>query len=168
MRFLSRDEAAGIVGQYQREIDLISRPKITVYYESGPRDYRPAAEMIVWALGQFDQAVLIFLSSPWGDGWGETEIANPRWQRYRQWRQGLGETRRLNDSPGHVAEKGEAAQIQAAIEFALTLGWDAIVAAEPRCTRLFLSHDDRLEIYRCSKWRGLEKRLARLGYWHSR
>ena len=40
------------------------------------------------------------------------------------------------------------------IDFALQLGWDALVAAKPKRQLLLLSHDDRMEIYR-----GFERRL---------
>jgi hypothetical protein len=165
MRFLSRDETAVIERKYRREIDPMSRPKTIIYYDSGPRDHHPAASLIAWGLGDFDQAAVLFLSCPFGDGWDETQISNPRWQRYRQWRQGLGEPRRLYDVPGHIAAKDGATELAKVIEFALILGWDAIVGAEPGRNRLLLSHDDRLEIYRCAKWRGLQKRLVQLGYW---
>jgi len=168
MHFLSRDEAAIVVRGYQREIEAISQPKATIYYDSGPRDYHPAANAIVWSLGDFEQGAIFFVSCPWGDGWNETQISNPRWQSYRQWRLGLGESRRLHDVPAHIAETGETAELAKVIEFALILGWDAIVAAEPGRHRQLLSHDDRLEIYRCAKWRGLEKKLSRLDYWHAK
>jgi len=166
MHFLSRDEAGILERKYRRDIEAMSRPKTVLYYDSGPRDYHPAASLIVWSLDQFDQAALLFLFSIGGDGWHETQISEQRWQRYRHWRQNLGESRRLYDAPGHVASKGEAGELAKVIEFALILGWDAIVLAEPGRNRLFLSHDDRLEVYRCAKWRGLEKKLAHLHYWY--
>jgi hypothetical protein len=53
-----------------------------------------------------------------------------------------------------------------AIEFALQLGWDALVAAKRGRRLLFLSHDDRIEIYRGVERRLLAEKLIALGYWH--
>lgn len=150
------------------KIDVYRGPKAIIYYDSGPRDRRVAANLIVWSLGLVDRATVLCLSSPFGDDWKAGEISNPRWQRYRRWRQGSGESRCLYDAPGLVTGKGEDSEIGKVIEFALILGRGALVAAEPGRNRLFLSHDDRLEIYRCAKWRGLRRRLTELGYWHAR
>jgi hypothetical protein len=74
--------------------------------------------------------------------------------------------RRLNDAPGHQFEPNEAEHLSKAIEFAFQLGWDALLAAEPRRQLLLFSHDDRMEIYRGFAWRWLAKKLIALGYWH--
>jgi hypothetical protein len=52
------------------------------------------------------------------------------------------------------------------IEFALQLGWDALLVAKPKRQLLLLSHDDRMEIYRGFEGRALAEKLTRLGYWH--
>jgi hypothetical protein len=52
------------------------------------------------------------------------------------------------------------------LESALELGWDALVAAKPGRQLLFLSHDDRMEIYRGFEWRMLAEKLIALGYRH--
>ena len=51
------------------------------------------------------------------------------------------------------------------IQFALRPGWDALIAAKPGRQLLFLSHDDRMEIYRGFDWRPLGEQLIKLGYW---
>ena len=56
--------------------------------------------------------------------------------------------------------------LRRASNFALELGRDALVAAKPRGQLLFLSHDDRLEIYRGFDGRVLARQLTGLGYWH--
>ncbi|HEU0149935.1 MAG TPA: hypothetical protein VFR21_24030 [Bradyrhizobium sp.] len=50
-----------------------------------------------------------------------------------------------------------------AIAFALTLGWDVMVAAKPGRQLLFLSHDDRLELYRGFGGGALVRGLIALG-----
>ncbi len=86
--------------------------------------------------------------------------------RYRRWRGANGDDRRLYDAPGHRFEAQEAAQLSRTIEFALQLGWDALIAAKPGRQLLFLSHDDRMEIHRGFEWRSLAEKLIKLGYWH--
>ena len=119
MRFISPDETKILEGKFRRDLDRIGRPKTVLYYHSTPRNYLPAAELITSSLDEFDQAILIFLFSISGSGWSETEISDERWQRYRAWRKNFGESRRLYEAPGHVAEKGEAAEFANLIEFAL-------------------------------------------------
>jgi hypothetical protein len=65
-----------------------------------------------------------------------------------------------------MREAAEAGQLSKAIEFALELGWDALLAAKPGRQLLLLSHDDRLEIYRSSRGRALVRQSEALGYWH--
>ena len=101
-----------------------------------------------------------------GDGWSEENERDERWQRYRLWRVANGDQRRLYDAPGHRFERGEGDSVSQVIEFALQLGWDTLVAAKPRRQILFLSHDDRMEIYHGFQRRWLAETLIALGYWH--
>jgi hypothetical protein len=82
------------------------------------------------------------------------------------WRAANNEDRRLYEAPGHRFEPHEIGQLSKAIEFALELGWDALLTAKPGRQLLLLSHDDRLEIYRNSRGRALVAQLKTLGYWH--
>ena len=70
------------------------------------------------------------------------------------WRRAAGENSRLSEAPGHQFGADEAEHLSTAVEFALELGWDALLAAKPKRQLLLLSHDDRMEIYR-----GFERRL---------
>src|SRR5262249_24064937 len=100
-----------------------------------------------------------------GDGWGEIARDHRGWSAYRTWRREAGETRRLNDAPGHQFEAWEGAQLARAFELALSIGWDAFVAATPKRQLAVLSHDDRMEICRGFDRRRLAERLIALGYW---
>jgi hypothetical protein len=84
---------------------------------------------------------------------------------YRQWRASHGETGRLFDAPGHRFDAAEAERLSEATAFALTLGRDVMVAAKPGRQLLFLSHDDRLEIYRDFGSGALVRGLIALGDW---
>lgn len=152
----------------RRELAEHSEPKFVLYYESGGgRDYSDAAKAIARATGAFSEATLLFQWCLIGDGWVESSPNNDRWRGYRRWRAANGEDRRLYDVPGHRFEGQDTERLAKAIEFALELGWDALVAAKPGRQLLFLSHDDRLEIYRGFGSRTLVRQLTSLEYWRT-
>jgi hypothetical protein len=92
----------------------------------------------------------------------EGNARDGRWGRYQLWRAAHGEQRRLYDAPGHQFERGEGDDLSKVIAFALHLGWDALLGATPKRQLLFLSHDDRMEIYRGFERRRLAENLSRL------
>lgn len=166
MIFLDGDEARLLEKKLRRQIAEQSNPKFLVYYESGGRDYLPAAEAIALSVGKFSEATLLFLSCITGDGWNDASAPDQRWNRYRMWRTAHHEDRRLYDAPGHRFLAHEVGQLSKVIEFALELGWDALLMAKPGRQLFLLSHDDRLEIYRTSNGRALVAQLKALSYWH--
>jgi hypothetical protein len=165
MQFLARDEARLLQKKLDRQIADKPRPKLVLYCESGNRDYSKAANTITASIRKFSEVNLLFLFCITGDGWSEGNATDERWRRYRLWRAANGDERRLYDAPGHRFERGEGDSLSQVIEFALQLGWDALLAATPRRQLLFLSHDDRMEIYRGFERRQLAERLIALGYW---
>ena len=166
MNFLGRDEASLLEKKLRREIAEYASPKFVIYYESGERDYSDAANAIAQSTGSFSKATVLFLWAGDGDGWEEHSAKDRRWCRYRKWRIANNEDRRLYEAPGHRVGPHEVEQLSEVIAFALELGWDALVAARPGRQLLFLSHDDRLEIYRGFKSGLLIRQLMGLGYWH--
>jgi hypothetical protein len=140
-------------------------PKFVLYDESGDRNDSTAAKIIARSAGDFSEATLLFECCLSGDGRDEHLPHDARWRAYRQWRASHGETGQLYNSPGHRFDAGEAERLSEAIAFALTLGWDAMVAAKPGRQLLFLSHDDRLEIYRDFGGGALVRGLIALGDW---
>jgi hypothetical protein len=166
MYFLARDEANLLEKKLRRQIADQPKPKLVLYCESRNRDYSNAANAITESIGEFSEATLLFLFCVTGDGWNEDMRTNDRWGRYRRWRGAIGESRRLSDAPGHQFERQEAEHLSQVLESALELGWDALVAAKPGRQLLFLSHDDRMEIYRGFEWRMLAEKLIALGYRH--
>ena len=165
MKFLARDEANLLEKKLRREIAEYGDPKFVLYYESGSRDYAAAANAIVLSIGKFSEATLVFLYCLGGDGWDEPAASSESWRRYRKWRAANNEDRRLYHAPGHCFEPNEAEQLSKTIEFSLELGWDALIAAKPGRQLAFLSHDDRLEIYRGFSGGLLVRQLTGLGYW---
>jgi hypothetical protein len=165
MKFLARDEASLLEKKLGREIAEYGDPKFVLYYESGVRDYSAAANATALSIGKFSEATVLFLFCVSGDGWDEPSSTNERWGRYRSWRAANHEDRRLYEAPGHRFEPTEVEQLAKTVEFALELGWDALVAAKPGRHLLFLSHDDRLEIYRGFSGGLLVRQLTGLGYW---
>ena len=166
MNFFARDEAILLEKKLRREIAEYGNSKFALYYESGHRDYSTAANAIVQSIGEFSEVTVLFLFCLSGDGWDEHSANDPRWNRYKSWRAANSEGRRLYEAPGHRFEPHEVEQFSKTVEFALELGWDAFIAAKPGRPLLFLSHDDRLEIYRGFGGGMLVRQLTALGYWH--
>ena len=148
MQFLANDEARFLQKKLDRQIADKPKPKLVLYYESAKRDYCEAANLITASIGEFTEVTLLFLFCATGDGWSEGNARGERWRRYRLWRDAHGDQSRLYDAPGHRFERGEKDDLSKVIAFALHLGWDALLAATPGRKLLFLSHDDRMEIYR--------------------
>ena len=161
MEFLSRDESSMLEKKLRREIAEYDNPKFIVYYNGGGRDYAPAANAIAESAGNFSGAMLLYLWSISGD-----PATDPRWNRYNSWRFAHHEPRQLYEAPGHRFGPEEAERFSNAVEFALELGWDAVITAKPGRQLLFLSHDDRLEIYHGFRGGQLVRQLTGLGYWH--
>jgi hypothetical protein len=165
MNFFARDEAALLEKKLRRDIAEYADPKFALYYESGGRDYSAAANTIAQSAGTFSEVSVLFLFCVSGNGWDEHSASDPRWNRYRRWRTANHEDRRLYEAPGHRFEPHEVEHFSKTVEFALELGWDALVVAKPGRQLLFLSHDDRLEIYRGFSGGLLVRQLTALGYW---
>ena len=165
MKFLARDEVSLLEKKLRREIEKHAAPKFVLYYESRARDYSAAANAIALSIGTFSEAAVLFSFCVSGDGWDEFSARDERWKRYRRWRAANHEDRRLYEAPGHQFEPNEVEHLSKTVEFALELGWDALVAAKPGRQLLFLSHDDRVEVYRGFKGRLLVRQLTGLGYW---
>jgi hypothetical protein len=165
MYFLTRAEAATLEKKLRRQIAEQLEPKVVLYYQSGKRDYASAAQAIAAALGAFSKAVVLFQFAITGDGWNEDARDLRGWRAYREWREAAGDTRRLYDAPGHQFEGAEGERLERVIEFALILGWDALIAVAPKRELAVLSHDDRMEIYRGFDRRRLSGKLVALGYW---
>ena len=165
MKFLARDEGGLLEKRLRREIEECSGPKFVLYYESGVHDYSAAANAIALSIGAFSEATVLFSFCVSGDGWSECSVTDERWSRYRKWRASHDEDRRLYEAPGHQFEPNEVEHVSTAVEFALELGWDALVTAKPGRQLLFLSHDDRVEVYRGFKGGFLVRQLTGLGYW---
>jgi hypothetical protein len=152
MKFFARDEASLLEKKLRREIAEYADPKFVLYYESGGRDYSAAANAIALSIGTFSEVAVLFLFCVSGDGWDEQSASDQRWNRHRKWRAANSEGRRLYEAPGHRFVPHEVEQLSKTVEFALELGWDALVAAKPGRQLLFLSHDDRLENLPRLKW----------------
>jgi hypothetical protein len=166
MEFLDRNAAVELGRTYRRLVGTDVQPKLVAYYtSSGKNDYTTAATLISTALGSFNEAVVLFefaVSLAKSDSYQESD---DQWRGYREWRHAAGDDRYPHDAPGHLFRSGETECLAKVIEFALQLGWDAWVYAKPNRHALFLSHDDRLEIYSGCNRRELSAALAKLTYW---
>jgi len=166
MKFLDRTAGSLLEKKLRREIAEYADPKFTLYYESGARDYSAAANAIASSVGRFSEAIALFSFCVSGDGWNEASVPDERWGRYRKWRAANNEHRRLYEAPLHQFEPNETEHFAKTIEFALELGWDALLSAKPGRQLLSISHDDRLEVYRGFGGGSLVRQLTGLGYWH--
>jgi hypothetical protein len=164
MNFLNRDEAERRKASLRRR--LVGDPRPVFCYESdSERDFLSAARAFIASFGGFREATLLYVSSPFGDGWHETLVADTRWAHFRRWREAHGEVRRLYDAPGQQFAADEGDALAEAIAFALLLGWDAWLDSNLGRKLIVFSHDDRVEVHRGCERRILTHDLLRLGYW---
>ncbi|MDQ0467117.1 hypothetical protein [Labrys wisconsinensis] len=133
-----------------------------VYYQSRLAVADKVSRVLASRQGDFSTCHLWVHGLPFGDR-SLDETPPPDWARYRRWREATGETRSLYEAPGHVFQEGEQEVLARVIEFAILLGWDALIAAVPHKGVLDLSHDDRITIYARSRPSGLIVGLERLG-----
>ncbi|MBY0611620.1 MAG: hypothetical protein K2P80_05505 [Beijerinckiaceae bacterium] len=164
MIFLNRNDVEKRKASLQRKV--VGNPKPVFHYESNPaHDYLSAARAFVASLGEFREATLLAIAFPFGDGWQNQQIADPRWARFRGWRESHGEVNRLHDVPGQQFALDEIKALAEVIAFTLELGWDAYLDADRGRKLIVFSHDDRVEIHRGCERRTLIQNLLRLGYW---
>lgn len=144
----------------------VSDPRPVFYYGSDPaNDFLGAAHAFVASFGEFREASLIFVATPFGDGKHETQLSDARWARFYKWREAHGEVRRLYDVPGHQFSANESDALAEAISLALLLGWDAWLEGNRGRKLIVLSHDDRVEMHRGCERHALTRSLLRLGFW---
>jgi hypothetical protein len=165
VHFLSHSEARILERRLRRRIKAQPKPRRVLYYQSGNRDYPNAARLIAPSIGVFTEAIILFQFAVTGDGWNDYLQNHEGWRTYREWRKAAGDAFRLYDAPGHRFDTQESERLAQVIEFALVLGWDALIAATPGQQLAFLSHDDRMEIYRGFESGPLTEKLVALGYW---
>jgi hypothetical protein len=162
MQFLTAEESHEMEKRIWRQLgDPDGRPasaRSTVYYECGTR-----ARAIVEAVMPFTQATLLSSATPFGDGWDKRDAEYPVWRDFYNWRNARGENERLYTMPGHVLAGDESEDLIKLLTFALTLGWDALLAARPGRNVLSLSHDDRIEFHAGFKHRSLAAKLTNVG-----
>jgi hypothetical protein len=164
MNFRDSTESEKLRANLERR--LVETPRPIFCYESHiDNDYASAARAFVASLAGFQDATLLYFFSVPGDGWNEHLLTNQHWTRFRHWREGCGEARRLYEAPGQVFSADESGALVEAIAFALQLGWDAWLAANRGNKLIVFSHDDRVEIHRGCVRANLQRDLLRLGCW---
>ncbi|MFO0991863.1 MAG: hypothetical protein U1E67_08040 [Hyphomicrobiales bacterium] len=170
MRFLRAEETRAEMQRIWRQLaNANGRPGTArgfIYHGDKPH-YAAAGRTIVETVAPISQATLLFLGTPFGDGWEWRDGGYPGWHNFYAWRASLGEQSRLYEMPGHQCDKHEGEELATLIAFALQLGWDGLLAARPGRNVLGLSHDDRIEFHAGFKHRTLAVELTKLGFYQS-
>lgn len=164
MIFLGRDEAQLLEKKLLHDLAEYEDPKVILYYDSGPHDYATPAGLMAQAAAPFSETTVLYRYSM-STGWDEWASTHQGWQRYRRWRARNGSELPLYDAPVQQFGPDDIELLADTIEFALELGWDAIIGVKPGRQLLLLSHDDRVEIYRGFNVRELARQLEGLDYW---
>jgi hypothetical protein len=128
-----------------RHVDGLKRTAI-FSYRSRMRNADVISRLLTQCLGDFSWAVLWACGLPLGGDRSQEAVPPDDWRRYAQWRRTAGEARALYDAPGHKFEQGECAEASTAIEFALYLGWDAVIFGCRLRSLIRLSHDDLFQV----------------------
>lgn len=99
----------------------------------------PLANTLIEALGPWESALL------WITEWDVWPSSRNLHLFYRL-RQSYGETRLLEDAPGHLFHVYEKPDLASFLQIALFSAWDAWVVTSHDYARLFLSHDSCVEV----------------------
>jgi hypothetical protein len=133
-----------------------------IYYHSPLAGGREVAHALAAHQGDFSECLLWAHDLIFGDRSLEAQPP-PAWSEYRRWRKAERESRSLYEAPGHRFDAGERKAMCGIIELAITMGWDALIAAKPSKLIIHLSHDDRISIYARSRPSDLFDTLRSLG-----
>jgi hypothetical protein len=134
-------------------------PRGWVYYESGTSDYARIASTIANHVSDWSTVLFLIESNPFG--WPAQEHMSSA--RYEPWlKSGLAVLDSFNSAPpcGFEFERAKQSQFESMFVLALTYGWDVHVVFSPGRLDLYHSHDNRIEIWRGSNWRGLLEAIS--------
>jgi hypothetical protein len=171
VRFLDKQECEGFgakVGFDRRNLRADTRAKTmkrvaSFVYRSRMKGTAAVATRLVEYTGNFSRALLWAYGLPLGGDRSREEKPPDDWRRYAQWRRSAGEDRTLFDAPGHLVAPDEKTTLAEAIEFAVDLGWDAVVLMRPLRCIIALSHDDIITVQSRHNVTALADALGRLG-----
>jgi hypothetical protein len=136
------------------------------FYESGAVDLELGAAL-ARGQGDFSTCMVWAAELVFGDHSLEEEDFHG-WAPYRRWRRGWQEKRSLYEAPGHVFMAGEQDELARVVDFAIRLGWDALVGSDTKKPIVHLSHNDLITLYARSRPADLLAELSRLGLEESR
>jgi hypothetical protein len=99
------------------------------------------SEFIVSSIEPFDKCLLwVTLSGVWG--------SSENWHVFYRLRDSYHERRPLDEAPGHVFLRHEAADLATFIQLALMSGWDFYLVPRPLYqAAVFVSHDEFVHFY---------------------
>ncbi len=84
---------------------------------------------------------LLFLTE-WGV-WPTSE----NWHLYYKLRQTYGDSRQLQDAPGHLFLEHEAEDLASFLQLSMLNGWGGYVLTEANYTNAFFSHDEYIDFF---------------------
>jgi len=102
------------------------------------RSHAVAANVVSW-LGDFDQCLLLI--TEYGI-WPSSENLH----LYYKLREAYKEKSKLHDSPGHLFEHGEQADLTTYLSLAIQFGWGGYLLPEPCTVELNLSHNGIIDV----------------------
>ena len=88
----------------------------------------------------------------WVRSWGIWPSCE-NWHLYDRLRRSYNSSQRLEHEPGHLFDASERNDLATYLQLGLIFGWDMSLLARPDRARLFISHDEYIDI--CSKDDGL-------------
>jgi hypothetical protein len=152
MKFLTAHEVDGWCAAHGLMVSAERNPRyapetlhrFTISLEDTPSRVIALADYLVptWADTRFDGALLwIRQRGIWGD-FSENMAANI----VRRMRLADGETRPMQELPGHLFEAGELGEMHCYFVIPLMFGWDAFLLLEGQDYFIFVSHDAVVEV----------------------
>ena len=142
MRFYTKEESEKWLSERQRrKPDLIpSKGTERIGYPPEPHRIFFVAHWIASEL-TFRRPALLFITE-WGI-WPSSE----NWHLYYKLRQSYGDTRLLQDAPGHLFLEHEVEDLASFLQVSMLNGWGGYVLTEADYVNAFFSHDEYIDSF---------------------
>lgn len=142
MRFYTKEESEKWLTERKRVKPDLATGLTTerVNYPPEPHRFFYVAHSIASQIA-FREPSLLFITE-WGI-WGSSE----NWHLYYKLRQSYGDTRLLEEAPGHLFLGYETEELTSFLQLSVLNGWGGYLLTQANYANLFFSHDEHIDFF---------------------
>jgi hypothetical protein len=142
VRFYTKEECEGWLSDRQRHKPNLT-PGMNVERIEYPSEAHRFFYFAHWIASEltYRRPVLLVITE-WGI-WGSSE----NWHLYYKLRQTYGDTRLLEDAPGHLFVEHEVEDLGSFLQLSMLNGWGGYVLTEANYVNAFFSHDEYVDFF---------------------